>query len=263
VEAQAKTCLRGGCGQISLSAKLCLIAFAVLTASSRAYAFLIPVHQGITDTAYETLSLNFPKLVRNLTARERDEIRQGTVDGDVVEGGLAPGSTNDPRVHFDNLADYESIYENFRAVLILVRQNVLKARRDPWEFGKLLHSAQDFYSHSNYVPLFRAYAQRKGWRVGSIPTIEEVLLNPTAFPGFPQELSQLRTGYWPNKSTPPKNDSDHGYPIGPGLHKDSLQRDFYIEAKRTAEIATEWYLRLYLKDLDAWQECERIWDVKF
>jgi hypothetical protein len=243
----------------------CRIATAVallsaIAVSSDASAFFVGNHRGITNDGIEALRATRSKTI--FSDWEKNQLEAGAADADLIEGGWYPGGSRyEPRYHFDNHVDYEAIAANYRDLVEVLRQNLVKPSPDPWEFGKVLHAIQDFYSHSNYIPLYEKYKQRRKELIGSIPTLEEVLLSPTRYPGFRKELAHLRTGYYPNKSRPADKDSDHGRITGPGMHKDTWQRDYHEEARNTAVRATAWYLRLYLKDTAAWNECNKLWGV--
>lgn len=231
----------------------------VTTAPSDGWGFLIPTHGSITKAAIAFLKSQGLRF----SSWEEDQFAEGSSDTDLIEGGLLPRHPYESRFHFDNLTDYEGIRQNYRTIVILVRENVLKARRDPWEFGKLLHAIQDFYSHSNYVELFRGYRVARGELVGSVPPLEEALFNSDRYPGFLQELARLRTGFYPDRSDPADNDTDHGPPHGlRGLHKDYLHRHHHQDAKKAAERATAWYLLLYLRDPATWTQCGVVWGVR-
>ena len=234
------------------AAKIAAIAFAVTgpLLASPSSAFLISTHRTITENATRRVSL---------AVWEQEKLIKGSADADLVEGGLLPGMPYDEGFHFDNLEKYAGVEGNFRSIVQLMRENVARPIQDPWGFGKLLHPIQDFYSHSNYVPIYRQYRLSNKQKVGSIPTLEEVLLEPAKYPGFDKWLVHVRTGYYPNKNRPPDGATDHGHIIGPGQHKDSFQRDFHIEAMETAERATAWYLLLYKNDPATWAQCDRIW----
>lgn len=216
-------------------------------------------HQTATGQALERLPPD-----AGVADWEREKMLAGSFDADIVEGGWpGTGAPYDPRFHFDNHADYESVRENFVAVARLIRDNVLKPEKDPWEFGKILHAVEDFYSHSNYVLLYRLYRTQRNEMVGSIPPLEAVLLHPDQYPGFEDVLREsLRTGIYPNHDFPP-DDTDHGYIVGPGLHKDTWQRTYHTEAMETAETAVAWYLKLYRREGEAMKEFSAVWGVEF
>jgi hypothetical protein len=237
------------------------VVFAMLCtlASAPTEAFLIGNHSTITRSAIAFLKAQGVRFSR----WEEDQLEDGASDTDLSEGGLIPRHPYEPRFHFDNLTDYEAIRQNYRTVVLLVRENILKPKRDPWEFGKVLHAIQDFYSHSNYVELFRNYRTSRGELVGSVPPLEEVLLNPNQYPGFVVELTKLRTGFYPDRYDPADNNVDHGPPWSlRGLHKDAIHRAHHLDAKKPAERATAWYLLLYLRDSATWAQCGVLWGIR-
>jgi hypothetical protein len=237
------------------------VAMLTAVAVSDASAFFIGNHRGITNDAIEDLKATRPKTV--FSDWEKNQLETGAADADVIEGGWAPGGSRyEPRYHFDGHVDYEAIAANYRDLVAVLGQNLVKPTPDPWEFGKVLHAIQDFYSHSNYIPLYQKYKENRKELIGSIPTLEEVLLSPSTYPGFSKVLIlRLRTGHYPNRSFPADKNSDHGEIIGPGMHKDTWQRDYHEEARNTAVRATAWYLRIYLKDTNGWDECNKLWGV--
>jgi len=194
-------------------------------------------------------------------------MQRGSVAADLVEGALP--ITNGPyeaRFHFDNDFKFSAVTANFLDLSKLIDTNLAKPHRDPWEFGKALHAIEDFYSHSNYVLLYRESVKKNGNDlVGSIPTFEEVLLQPAKYPEFLTLLhSDLHTGRYPNHSKfLPANDTDHGWPTGAGMHKDTLQRTLYADARQTALEAAAWYIRIYVRDKQALRDWTRLKTMKF
>jgi hypothetical protein len=222
-----------------------LIGFMVLACGSL-NAFLIGIHRQITASALEA----FPK--SEISETERRSIVLGSTDADLDEGGLPfTGGSYDQRFHFDNDFTYDGIIANYVAVANLIEHNLAKKERDGYEFGKCLHAVEDFYAHSNYVVVYRDYVAQNGRAlVGSIPTLEEVLLSPKEYRVFISMLKKdLRTGRYPlPKWHVIPTETDHGYIIGPGLNKDSVQRPLFVDARETATRASAWYLRLYTRD---------------
>jgi hypothetical protein len=195
---------------------------------------------------------------------EKEKLVKGAYDTDSIDGGCPtlgrlylPWSNYTREFHFDSDFNYEEVQANFDAIFELLRENLARPTRVPWEFGKILHAIEDFYSHSNYVPLYRAYRTSHGLLVGDIPTYETILLNESEYSGFLDLLKyELRTGLWPNgwKVDP----SDHGWPLGPGMNKDLSSRDYYPEAKEVAESAAAWYLELYVRENTTLAECAKL-----
>ena len=236
-----------------------IVATAGAGVSFDTFAFLMGTHAAITRSSVAILNARGVRL----SSWEETQLADGSSDTDLSEGGLLPRHPYEPRFHFDGRPDYEGVRQNYRHVVLLMRDNVLKPKRDPWEFGKVLHAVQDFYSHSNYIELFRRYKATRNEMVGSIPTLEEVLLNPDLHPGFVTELAKLRTGFYPDRSDPADNEADHGPALGfRGLHKDAIHRAMHTDAKKVAERATAWYLLLYLRDPVTWGECGVVWGVQ-
>jgi hypothetical protein len=224
-------------------------------------AFVISIHRTITTDALA----EFPP--SSLSQSERDQMAGGAGDADLVEGGLPiVDGPYEPRFHFDNDFSFAAVTANFMELSKLFDSNLAKSKHDPWEFGKALHAVEDFYSHSNYVLLYRESVAKNGNHlVGSIPTFEEVLLQRTKYREFLALLaSDVHTGRYPNHSKfPPANDTDHGWPVGPGMHKDTLQRTLYADARQTALEAAAWYIRLYVRDKQAQRDWTRLKTMKF
>src|SRR5207237_458912 len=140
---------------------------------------------------------------------------------------------------------------NYDAIEQLLEDNLAKRQRDPWEFGKILHAFEDFYSHSNYIPLYRQYKENRGELVGSIPLLEEVMLAPDNYSGFISLLhANLHSGRYPDHALI-ANDTDHGEIVGPGMHKDLFWRDYFTEAFVTASRVAVWHLNLYCRNATA------------
>ena len=224
-------------------------------------AFVISIHQIVTTGALA----EFPPSA--LSQWERDQMARGAVDADLVEGGLPIiGGPYEPRFHFDNEFSFAAVTANFMELSKLIDTNLAKSKRDPWEFGKALHAVEDFYSHSNYVLLYRESVAKNGNPlVGSIPTFEEVLLERANYREFLALLeSDLHTGRYPNHSKfLLANDTDHGLLFGPGMHKDTLQRTLHADARQTALEAAAWYIRLYVRDKQAQRDWTRLKTMKF
>ena len=227
----------------------------------RLSAFLMGGHKSITTRALERI----PRTAR-LADWERRSLIEGSVDTDLSEGGWWPpgGAPYEPRFHFDSKLDYPAVRRNFQDLMRLVRENLAKVEKDPHEFGKILHAVEDFYSHSNYVTLYRQFRTDRNLMVGDIPIIEDVLSSPDQYPGFQVVLeASLRTGWYPDHN--PTSDTDHGStvnPFGQGINKDTFLRHFNKDARVTAEAAAARYVKLYLKDPGAVQRCADAWQVR-
>jgi len=100
-------------------------------------------------TQYHT-EIMLASLGKRFSARAMSVIIQANVDQDRIAGQIGHDE-----YHFDNNA-FEKTYayiEEQRALTILSLQ---KSNSDvAWKaFGRFLHSAQDFYAHSNYITLW-------------------------------------------------------------------------------------------------------------
>jgi len=209
--------------------------------------FLIPGHEAITTKALARLAAD-----RLIPQKVQHELIKGSSNPDLTESGLLfTNSRYDPKYHFDNDGDYGQVCLNFDAVNRLIGDQLALTDPDPWAFGRILHAIEDFYSHSNYVPLYLEYKESSGEMKGSAPPIEEVWLDPVRYKGFISMLKRrLRTGRYPDHG-PLANEADHGIavlPFTPGMNKDSFVREFNDEAKQSAESAAVWYIQLYLRD---------------
>jgi hypothetical protein len=210
----------------------------------------VPVHRDITTRAVADA---------NLTEAQKSRIVAGSQDGDLDEGGLPlTGGRYDRRFHFDNCFSYQAVMQNFTEVAGLIDGTLATNDRNPWVFGMELHAIEDFYSHSNYIPLFFDYvAQTGNEMVGAVPPIEQVLRQPMKYKRFIEMLKKdLHTGRYPDAGWLLAKDTDHG-PIaglGGGMHKDVAGRDYYIRAREAATEAVTWYVRLYTGDAQARRE---------
>jgi hypothetical protein len=106
------------------------------------------------------------------------EALEAVIAANLRQDGLFTGLVGHPEFHFD-----ESLFEEAWAYVESQRQIVihtLKEGEPPEEawraFGRLLHSVQDFYAHSNYV---RLWASR--YPEMSLPSVKE-------FNGLDEEL---------------------------------------------------------------------------
>lgn len=215
--------------------------FLLLLAPGR--SFVIPGHKEITSTALKRFG--------GMAEWEREQILRGSTDADLNEGGLPlTGGPYEKLFHFDNCMDYNGVVENYRALSDLVDRNMAKKRHDPYELGKILHAIEDFYSHSNYIVLYREAMRKERRMVGSIPLFEEVVVDSAEYKNFLNLLrSRLRTGRYPDHAKV-ADDDDHGSVLWPGkgLNKDTMLRDLYVDARQTALEAAAWYLNLYNRE---------------
>lgn len=213
------------------------------------HAFLIPLHHWITEEALKST----PQIV----GFDYDQIILGSSETDLTEGNLPIiGGPYTPNFHFDNESSYEAAAQNFERVGMLI-DSCLKGRPRPdsYGFGKALHAIEDFYSHSNYIELYRDFTAAKADQLnGTIPPIEQVLLDPGQYHAFILMLRKsLRTGKYPNHFIP--RPTDHGqFWGGPGMNKDREPRPLFYDAKQTAVRSASWYLRLWIKDKQVQQQ---------
>lgn len=93
------------------------------------------------------------------------------------------GSSNS-RLHLDNMSGYKSISnlyneakQNFRAEM---NKGVQIGGRNYYQAGESLHTIADFYSHSNYIELYKNYAIENNIKldINTIPTFSEAMTNP-------------------------------------------------------------------------------------
>jgi HEAT repeat protein/beta-lactam-binding protein with PASTA domain len=209
--------------------------------------FLPSGHREITTRALARLDE-----IRVIPQEVRDELIRGSVDPDLTESGLLfTNSRYDPNYHFDNDGDYGKVCANYDALNRLIEEHLAKTDPDPWEFGRILHAIEDFYSHSNYIPLYLEYKEKSGEPKGSAPPIEEIWLDPTRYKEFIDLLRQrLRTGRYPDHGPLP-DERDHGFAVVPfvrGMNKDSFVRELNSQARQSAISAAFWYIQLYLRD---------------
>jgi RHS repeat-associated protein len=79
-----------------------------------------------------------------------------------------------------------------------------------YRFGRLLHTIQDFYSHSNYVDLYvQVYGETAD--LNAIPTFEDAMLNEGGqYEEFSNLLkTELKTGYYGTHSEPGHGSGSH------------------------------------------------------
>lgn len=140
---------------------------------------LIPIHSEITRKALEKIF--DPKVL--------EIVIQANQKQDAIKGQIGHSD-----YHFDNnqLLESQAYLQKQRdAVILAIRQEKLKLA---WvAFGKLLHTAQDFYAHTNYVDLWLNQFDGKTW--SSVDTIDpldnRILSNPDLRSGklyYPLEL---------------------------------------------------------------------------
>jgi hypothetical protein len=91
---------------------------------------------------------------------------------DVSEGKFNPFSPDDPRPenHFDGsefLASSQNINRHYRAAVEAADPNNFRPNNIASEFGRLLHTAQDFYAHTNWVEYIQAGFIERGTLIDS------------------------------------------------------------------------------------------------
>ena len=128
--------------------------------------FKIPIHKQITLYA-----LMNAKFVPSYTAR-LDIVTGNTVKSDVL------GAMKD--LHFDGRKNYSEISESWKNLNIAINDlsndfgwgNRSLGGPDANKLGVLLHTAQDFYAHSNYIELYIDYF--KSSNNGNIPKASNI-----------------------------------------------------------------------------------------
>ncbi len=119
---------------------------------------LIPHHREILQEALQgKISQNALKIISDANARQ-DYLR---------------GQIGHDEYHFDNNAfdeSYAYIEENHNQIITALKNGLVE---EAWKaFGRLSHTAQDFYAHSNYIPLWLAQFDEE-----NIPPASEVIHN--------------------------------------------------------------------------------------
>jgi len=151
--------------------------------------FKVHIHRDITRNALRSAKLGtsgFGNLILGNTI---------IADWPVPAGGMFR------RWHFDG-KDAKGIFDTYKGIKeSLDDMHEMNSTR----LGRLLHTVQDFYAHSNYVELFiEHYSKKNGTTPSSkdIPTLEEAISSP-AFDDFYEYLQEnLQTGnfLWNNDS---------------------------------------------------------------
>ncbi len=101
---------------------------------------------------------------------------------------------SEKNLHLDNMSDFESIVSGY----VLAKYNFAKGMKfeDFIRAGEGLHTVGDFYSHSNYIDLYRQYADKNklSMDINKIPTLSEAIGDPK-LKGFIDNLkANLKTG---------------------------------------------------------------------
>ena len=125
--------------------------------------FPISVHQQLVENAISGLKLN---LVNHLKILFGAGIR-----ADIIH------MTNNS-IHLDNQKDFTSITNTYNASITKFNESINK--KDYASAGEALHTIADFYSHSNYIDIYKRYciATSKKPDISNIPTFSEALKDP-------------------------------------------------------------------------------------
>jgi RHS repeat-associated protein len=139
--------------------------------------FPIPLHWKLISNAFSKTTM--PQKTANMIA---------------FWGSLYADAFAHKDIHLDNKFDFKSIASGY----ILAKYNFMKGMQlgNFTRAGESLHTIADFYSHSNYISLYRIYAFREGLSndIDDIPTFSEAMNNP-ALSGFLYMLEkELKTG---------------------------------------------------------------------
>ena len=104
---------------------------------------------------------------------------------------------NKPTVHMDGMKGTASIAKRYNMVKDIFNLQMNSKYHE--EAGTSLHTISDFYSHSNYIPLYSEYASNNGLSmdINDIPTFSEAQKNP-ALMKFIKEKGGLKTGTFKN-----------------------------------------------------------------
>ena len=145
--------------------------------------FLIPVHKRIVQNAFGALSIKLTKSkgVTSLSSSLNEQFLAGLSLGSIrpdVRSLTNPNDwfgRNDPlwrkteELHFDNLDSKEKIDETWQNINNLEQKIISDTKANGGtaygagiQLGEVLHTVQDFYSHSNYIELYRDYYGDKG-----------------------------------------------------------------------------------------------------
>lgn len=136
--------------------------------------FKIPIHKRITRNAFKKSGLN----TGWLGLFEDDVLLGVSVEADIL------GAFKD--YHFDgrkNFEEVEKTWEELNKSIDSKIEDLGSVNRsiggdDAVLFGRMLHTVQDFYAHSNYVELYVEYYQdaNDGAMPTSVPTYDEGIL---------------------------------------------------------------------------------------
>jgi len=86
-------------------------------------------------------------------------------------------------VHLDNMEGYSSLASAYTNAINDFQKNMEMGTMFPFSYEKAginLHTVADFYSHSNYIELYKGFAEANGLSMGidKIPTFSEAMKNP-------------------------------------------------------------------------------------
>jgi len=154
--------------------------------------FKIPIHKRITENAFKNsgLSSGWRNFFKN-------DVKLGvSVEADIL------GAASD--YHFDGRKNYSAVQSTWKGLNSDISNKIddlgsfnrSMGGDDAVLFGRMIHTVQDFYSHSNYVELYIDYY--KGANEGAMPTsvpIYDVANGGTTNADFNAVLQKnLRTG---------------------------------------------------------------------
>jgi hypothetical protein len=137
--------------------------------------FSIPIHWRIIDNAFKQSGLS-----NGFFNSFRYDVRLGaTIEADIL------GYAFD--FHFDARQNYSEIQSTWNNLIFNIKKGINNlgsvnraiGGNDAILFGRMLHTVQDFYSHSNYVELYMEYYQgaNNGVLPTSVPTYDEGIKN--------------------------------------------------------------------------------------
>jgi len=135
-------------------------------------------------------------------------------------------------LHLDNMSDFKSIASGY----FNAQYNFARCMRNGYSVtaGEELHTIGDFYSHSNYIPLYQRYADESKGKlsmdINDIPTFGEALKNPD-LKGFVDILKkELRTGTF--------GEANNLIELGHELYKDTKSTDPNSHGQRNLDSPT-------------------------